>query len=423
MSHKDVQRMANILSGVNVIDIVGFGSCMSPDYLFKLMIQSKNLSNRNKKYGFICPTFPGSGMNGGINELADSGLIEWTIGGFYGAARKLGLDISRGIIDGYTIPQGVVSHLLTHPERTMCSDIGCGTLVDPQCRGGALGDVPKLTPVRSIEKPQLNQSGMLSFTLPDSDLVLMRGAGFTDSGDIILESFPIHLDLKDILISAKIRGAKVVIQVPDLQQVPSIDSNCVSPDLFDAVLISPPAYHQDTYRSEYSRHSTDGKLFRQNDVVDELAVQLRQRLNPHERIIAGIGLPVAAVNTINDPYEKYCVSVESGNIGGYPIDGIGFGISINPQNIISQKAMFSDIWSGKFDHALLGVGDMDDDGNIYVAKLGEQTFGIGGFIDIVNSVNKITFVGRKGKKKFQYPKSEWVCYKHNCNTDVKYILA
>ncbi len=85
---------------------------------------------------------------------------------------------------------------------------------------------------------------MLSFTLPDSDLVMMRGAGFTDSGDIILESFPIHLDLKDILISAKIRGAKVVIQVPDLQQVPSIDSNCVSPDLFEQYL----SHHRHTIR-------------------------------------------------------------------------------------------------------------------------------------------------------------------------------
>lgn len=52
---------------------------------------------------------------------------------------------------------------------------------------------------------------------------------------------------------------------------------------------------------------------------------------------------------------------------------------------------------------MLGVGDMDD-GIIYVAKLGEQEFGIGGFIDIVNSANKITFVGRKGKKKFNIQK-------------------
>lgn len=418
MRRNDIATIAQLLKGVDTIDILGFGSCVSPDYLLQLIVQAHSQTGIKKKYGVICPTFTGSGYRHGVNILASNQMISWAIGGFFGAARGLGDGIIRGDIDGYTLPQGIVNHLLGSTSRAVHSNIGLKTLVDPSYRGGALGDNPQLKPVTTG-----SADNTLNYSLPHSELVLLRGSGFLVNGDVILEKDPIDLDLKRILDASLVRRAKVIIQVPEITLPPSPLHIAIPRCFFSGVFSYRADNHCVTYRNDYSLLGDNKPLYREGNTVRKLSTLLEERVSKNEKLIVGIGLPVAAINQLNLIDSGYSVSIESGNQGGFPIDGLGFGISIDPVSINSQTKTFQDIWSRKFDHALLGVGNIDEDGNVYVAKLGGSLFGVGGFIDIVDNVNKITFIGRYTKKKLIRRDSNWICFRNSVVKDVDYILT
>lgn len=261
----------------------------------------------------------------------------------------------------------------------------------------------------------------LTYKLPHADLVLIRGAGYDKFGRVVLEREPINLGLDAVLLAAIERGAKVVVQLPE--RLIEDSSFSYEKECFAEVIISPSALSADTYRNDYLNFPDPLMLSRDGSDVQSLANKLASRLQPNEQVIVGIGLPVPAVNrAINR--SSVIVNVESGNIGGTPIDGTGFGISVGAQSRITQSEMFHKIWNGGIDHAILGVGDVSSDGIVNVAMLGDWPVGVGGFVDIVSSVKKITFCHRKKKKDEAapaIPPHEWNCFSLANATDVEFI--
>ncbi|MFW7525931.1 propionate CoA-transferase [Vibrio ostreicida] len=414
MRENDVMRFRHLLKGVDVVDILAFGSAISPEYLINLLAQASWNGRYSERYGFIGSSLPGNGWHAGFNTLLCGHHVDWVIGGFFGTVDHINAPLKQNQIEVHNIPQGIASLLLSTEERTVTSHIGIGTFIDPVHKGTLANrdHCPKLTVSRRVENK-------IEYTIPNSDLLLMRGSGRTKNGMIVLENDPIDLDLDVCLKAAKARGAKIAIQIPDrIVQQPQLVCDA---SLFDEVFIAPSALHKVTFLP-HRYHLNPDNLSRRCEVASRLAEQLSERITLDEKVIVGIGLPVPAVNIIrNTPNRRpFSTYIESGMLGDILYDGEGFGYCYNGKKHLSQNQIFAKIWSGDIDHAILGAGDIDQNRNIHVAELGDKFFGVGGFIDISQSIDKLTFCHREKPISESLPE---VSYANNPKQDVMFLCG
>lgn len=416
---KDIIRLRSLLKDVNTIDIVSFGSAISPEYLILLLSEASWNGTYHRKYGFVGASLPGGGWHGGFNELLSHNCVEWVIGGFFGAVRRISSKINTNDVEVHNIPQGVIAKIMSEESRFLHSNIGVNTFIDPDIKGSLINEKLDCS-VSPVEK---NSEKQLNYSLPENEMVLLRGAGFSNDGAIVMESNCINLDAHDIIRNSQRRKVKIVIQVPDV----TIDHKnmlTVDRDVFNEVFISPKELHKITFFNERYLSIDNSSITRNCETTKALSRKLTSRIKEKESLIIGIGLPVSAINNfkINNNY-KLDIFVESGNRGGLIVDGDGFGITLGGSDSpLSQVKIFEKIWKGDIDHALLGVGELDRNNNINVAKLGDKFFGVGGFLDITQSIDKITFCTRK-KERLRNINS-YLCFNaKEKNKDVEVIEA
>ena len=107
----------------------------------------------------------------------------------------------------------------------------------------------------------------------------------------------------------------------------------------------------------------------------------------------GIGIPSGVGIIANEEGIAATLSLESGPIGGVPLEGTGFAGSMNPENINSICDTF-DLYDGGFlDMTFLGAAEIDERGNVNVSKFGNRCPGPGGFINISQNTPKVFFMG------------------------------
>lgn len=70
-----------------------------------------------------------------------------------------------------------------------------------------------------------------------------------------------------------------------------------------------------------------------------------------------------------------------------------FGSNYNAEAIISHNSMFDFIDGGGLDITVLGLAEVDKDGNLNVSKFGNRLSGPGGLIDITQSASTVVFAG------------------------------
>ena len=404
----DIARFRTLLKGVDVIDIVSFGSAISPEYLINLLAEASWNGSSNKKFGFIGTSLPGDGWSGGFNTLLNSRCVDWVIGGFFGAARSISIGLENGV-EVHNLPQGIISKLMISESRNLTSHIGVDTFIDPSIRGALINNKPRCD-ISSVTRMNENK---LDYSLPDNQLVLVRGEGFSVDGAIVLEEKPLNLDTDKIIKSALAKKTKIAIQIPN-KVIDRSDITTVDRSLFDEVFISPPALHKTSYMNSRYLTLENPYITRNCSTTIKLSNMLQKRIKEKESIIVGIGLPVSAINRCNRVNNLDIeINIESGNRGGILVDGEGFGLSLGGEKPISQLDMFERIWNKDIDHALLGVGEIDKANNINVANLGDKFFGVGGFLDITQSIDKITFCTRKKEKLASI--NEFNCFKKDNN--------
>lgn len=349
----------------------------------------------------------GDGKNKGLNHLAYEGMVNKVIGGHWGLAPKLGNLALENKIQGYNLPQGVISHMfrdLASGKKGTISKIGIGTFVDPQLQGGKVNEITSEEIVKEIF---IDDERHLYFKAPSKiDFAILRGTLADEDGNISLEKEALTLESLALAMATKNSGGKVVVQVEKKVKNGSINPKLVGiPSIFVdyVVLCSDVKYHHQTFATEYDEAFVNSSILLNNtkekSVLDERKVIARRCamfLSKDDKILNyGIGMPEGIAEVLRDGNQEHLFTptVEPGAIGGTPAGGLSFGASVTPQAIIDQPYQFDFYDGGGLDVAFLGLAQCDSNGDINVSKFGPKIAGCGGFINISQNAKKVVFCG------------------------------
>lgn len=346
----------------------------------------------------------GDGKDRGINHLAYPGLVNKVIGGHFGLSPKLTELINENLIEGYNLPQGIMSHLIRATVAKVpyiVSKVGLHTFVDPRLEGGKLN---KISTQDYVEYINDGTDELLKYHTFNPNIALLRGTYSDKKGNISFAKEGLTLDSLSMAQAAKTHNGIVIVQVEKVVDEIFNPKEVVIPHVFVDYVIETENLenHMQTFKTQFNEDFVTNKDIKEEFEIAPLndrkiiARRAAMQLTKQDKILNyGIGIPEVVANVLNeeDIADNFVPTVEPGIIGGSPQGGLDFGMSKYPDMILDQASQF-DFYDGNgIDCAFLGLAQADKFGNLNVSKFGPKIAGCGGFINISQNAKKVVFCG------------------------------
>lgn len=382
----------------------GFVGIGVPELLLKTLKQRYIDNAEPSDLTLMFAAGQGDGVDKGLNHLAQDGLLKRVIGGHWGLIPKIANMALEGRIEGYNLPQGVISQLyreIAARRPGLITRVGLGTFVDPRQEGGKIGAA---TTVEIVEHQMIHGQEYLFYPCLPLSVALLRGSTADESGNITMEREALILDNLAMAMAARNSGGIVIVQVENIVKSGSMDSRQVAIPgaLVDAVVVADKQDHLQTFSTDYSAYYSN-QLKCPEQIAADFPMSERKIISrrcamelPINAVVnLGIGMPegVAAVAAEEKIINYITLTTEPGTIGGRPASGLDFGAAINADAIIAQNQQFDFYDGGGLDLACLGMAQVDRKGNINVSRFGNRLAGAGGFINISQNARKLIFAG------------------------------
>jgi len=398
------EQAARLVRDGDWLTTSGFVGIGVPDELLAAIEARFLETGEPRGLGLMFAAGQGDGRTRGLNRLGHDGLLARVIGGHWGLIPKVGALALAGRIEGWNLPQGVISQLyrdIAAGRPGAISKIGLETFVDPRKGGGRINDRSTDEVVRLIE---IAGEEWLFYRRQRLDVALLRGTTADEAGNITMEREALILDNLAQAMAVRNSGGLVIVQVERIAAPHTLNPRevVIPAALVDAVVVARPENHLQTYATAYSHHYS-GRFRAPEGASRPMALDARKviarrcafELPVNGVVNLGIGMPegVAAVAGEEGLTHHLTLTAEPGVVGGQPASGLDFGAAINTDAIIAQNAQFDFYDGGGLDMACLGLAEADATGNVNVSRFGPKLAGAGGFINISQSAKRVVFAG------------------------------
>lgn len=404
------QEAAGLVKDGDTLALGGFGAHGAPDALLDALAQHY----KDTAHPAALTIFTGISTGNfsqddvGMNRIAIEGLIDTIVAGHLANPPKISAMAAANQMAAYTLPLGVVEQLLraiAGKKPGVITNVGLGTFVDPRNEGCKVNDRARAQGRDVVQLVELNGEECLFFPSFPLNICFLRGTYADEDGNISVEHESLTGTELEMAAAVHNCGGIVIVQVEDLVQRGSIHPRKVRihNTLVDYVVKAPSAdLHMQHYGTSTYQPSLTGETRCPTDAIAPMKMSVRKviarrgamELVPGCVINLGIGLPSGVGSVANEEGfgDQMTLSLESGPIGGVPVEGGGFGAATNPEVIYSGCDTF-DLYDGGFlDMTFLGAAEIDEKGNVNVSKFGPRCPGPGGFINISQNTPKVFFM-------------------------------
>ena len=416
------REAAALVRDKSVLAVGGFGAYCGPDALLQALADRHKATASPAGLTIVAGISPGNNSDDpvGMNRIADESMVDTVIAAHLGNARCFARMVAENKIAAYLLPLGVLVHLFraaAGKKPGVLTRVGLGTYADPEQEGCRINEKAHEKGWNAVQPVVFGGERCLFYPSFSLDICFLRGTYADEDGNISVEHEGLTGAELEIAAAVHNNGGTVVVQVEDIVRRGSIHPRKVRIHgaLVDYVVKAPkPELHMQSYAADGYQPALTGETRGVTAELEPMEMGIRKviarraamELRPDCVINLGIGLPsgVGAVANEEGLADQITLSLESGPVGGVPVEGIGFAGSVNPEAILSICDTF-DLYDGGFlDMTFLGAAEIDEEGNVNASRFGAFCHGPGGFINISQNAPKVffmsTFTAGKGKTKF-----------------------
>jgi acyl CoA:acetate/3-ketoacid CoA transferase len=338
----------------------------------------------------------------GLNHFAFEGMTRRVIGGHWVWSPAMQRLAREEKIEAYVLPGGVISQLMREigaGRPGLFTHVGLGTFVDPRLDGGRMNASAR---DELVEVVTFDGRELLRYKPFPVDIAIVRGSFADPEGNVSLDQEGANLDAWAVALAAKNSGGRVLVQVREMVAPGRLAARSIRipSALVDAVVVVPEqrqsyAVDYDPSLSGEKRHALPDDTEAEFSSRQAIARRAAAELWDGAVINFGFGIPDAVAKLIaaRGEVDRYYQTIEHGTYGGALLDGVLFGFARNASAMLDSPSQFDFYGGGGLDIAFLGMGELDGAGNVNASKLGGDTVGPGGFIDIAQNARKVVFCG------------------------------
>ncbi len=394
-----------LISDDDVVCTTGFVQSCIPELLHAELEKRYLETSGPKGLTLIMCAGAGDSKGLGTGRLHHEGLLKRVIAANFGRMPKVAEAAQGNLIQGYNLPQGIISKLYrscASGQPGLFSKVGLHTYVDPRLGGGKVNTVTTEDIVKLVE---VDGREWLFYRATPIDIALIRATSADPSGNLSMEKEPLTLDVLAQAMAAHNNGGIVIAQVERIVEQGSIRPKDVKVPgiLVDCVVVADdPVMHRMNYGVMYNP-ALSGEIRVPVDAIPRMELDERKiiarraafELPLGGAINLGVGAPdgVASVAAEEKVTPYLTMTTEAGAVGGVLAGGSSFGSSANAHSIMDQNNMFDFYHGGGLDLTCLGYAEVDEHGNVNSSRFGGKLNGCGGFIDISQNSRAVVFCG------------------------------